>query len=171
MSKRFFPDLISEGAEDFLEGLEDDRQLSAALAIHMAWLRYSSPIAKGERWVPATPVDMRLLYRAAAATFEEWPPRRQALELPHDGRVLHRDEAERRIRSLADEKITNLAIRFARKAIAFSVEASVEQDLDYLVELCLRAIQDSSLEAIVTGAVSKREKIPVDLDAIALDYW
>ena len=75
-----------EGAA-YLDGLNDERPASAGIAIHMAWLERSSSFEffKGERLLPETPVDMLLLYKAAAATFEAWPPSSKVVNFPPTG--------------------------------------------------------------------------------------
>jgi hypothetical protein len=171
MSQRLFPGLNSEAAAAYLEGIEEDRQLSAALAIHLTWLRHSSTVARGDYFSPETPLDMLLLYRVAAETFREWPPREEPVELPPDGAVINRAQAELQLTSIADERVRRLASHFARNAIALSVDAGVKQDLNYLVKLFLRCVADYSTDSIASGSVGKTAIKPINLDRISFDYW
>ena len=79
-----------EGAA-YLDNLESERPASAGIAIHMAWLEHSCSFEfyQTERLLPETPVDMLLLYKAAATTFEHWPPSLGIRELPTGGRVMN----------------------------------------------------------------------------------
>src|SRR5262249_42794572 len=107
-----------EGAA-YLDSLEGERPASAGIAIHMAWLEHSSSFEfyKTERLLPETPVDMVVLYKAAAATFERWPPAPGSLELPTGGRVMNLEQAEQRLRSLLDPQVATLAFLFVSNVI------------------------------------------------------
>jgi hypothetical protein len=137
MSRNYFGVLISEEAERFFNETGDSRQLSAALALHMTWLSHSSRIGRGEQLVSKSPVDMLLLYRAGAATFQKWPPDQEVAPLPQGGQILNRDLAEKRILSLEDGRVAKLAAIFAQHVVVLSASTSTPQDLEYLVELFL----------------------------------
>lgn len=62
-------------AVQFLESLRDERPRSAVIAIHVAWLRNSPGVCAGTPLDTDAPLDMEILYKAAAATFQDWPPR------------------------------------------------------------------------------------------------
>ncbi len=158
-----------EGAA-YLGDIEEERAASAGIAIHMAWLEHSSSFEffKGERLLPETPVDMLLLYKAAAATFESWPIALGSRELPAGGRVMNLGEAERRLRSVADPLQAALAFLFMSNVIRMSSQSSGDQDVHYLLELFLRCIQkDEVIERIASGEI-KRKEIQLLADP---DYW
>jgi len=154
---------------DYLDGLEVERSASAGIAIHIAWLEHSSSAEcfKSERLLPETPVDMLLLYKAMAATFEQWPPTRASAELPSGGRVMNRKQAEQRLRALSDPRQATLAFLFLSNVIRMSSETSCEQDLDYFLELFLRCIQpEGVIERIASGEIKRRAEQLADPD-----YW
>ena len=144
-------------ALQFLESLRDERQRSAVIAIHVAWLRNSPGICVSTPVDTDAPVDMETLYKAAAATFQDWPPpMSQSTALPQGGRILNRAKAAQRLRSLADEEARLLASIFARHVITVSSTATAEQDLDYYIELFLTCIRDKNVvDNIVSGAISR----------------
>jgi hypothetical protein len=158
-----------EGAA-YLDGLEEERPASAGIAIHMAWLEHSSSfeLFKGERLLPESPVDMLLLYKAAAATFESWPIALRSRELLAAGRVMNRQEAEECLRSVTDPLQATLAFLFMSHVISMSTQSSCEQDLHYLLELFLRCIQQEGvIERIASGEI-KRKEAQMLADP---DYW
>lgn len=157
-----------EGAA-YLDHLEDQRLASAGIAIHMAWLEHSSSLEfyKAKRLLPDTPVDMLLLYQAAAATFEAWPPTLAPRELPPGGQVMNRQQAEQRLGSLSDPQQATLAVLFLGNVIRLSTNSTCEQDLSYLLELFLRCIQQEGVvDRIVHGDIKRREDQLADPD-----YW
>lgn len=157
-----------EGAA-YLDNIQGDRAASAGIAIHMAWLEHSSSFEfyKSERLLPDTPVDMLLLYKAMAATFEHWPPAVEGCKHTSGGQVMNCRKAEELMQSLSDPKHTILATLFVSNVIRFSTETLCEQDLSYLLNLFLRCIQqDGMIERIVSGEIKKMESQLADPD-----YW
>jgi len=157
-----------EGAA-YLDAVEGERAASAGIAIHMALLEHSSSFEffKTERLLPETPVDMLLLYKAAVATFEQWPPALGSGELPTGGRVMNLKKAEQRLRSVSDPQPATLASLFLSNVIRMSSETTCEQDLGYLLELFLRCIQrEGVIERIASGEIKRREVQLADPD-----YW
>jgi hypothetical protein len=157
-----------EGAA-YLDSLEGERPASAGIAIHMAWLEHSSSfeLYKTERLLPDTPVDMLLLYKAMATTFEQWPPALGSGEFPAGGRVMNLNQAKQRLRSLSDPQQAILATLFMTNVIRLSTETSCEQDLSYLLELFLRCIQqEGMIERIASGEIKRRET-----QLANPDYW
>jgi hypothetical protein len=156
-------------AADYLDRLKQERPASAGIAIHMAWLEHSSSFEffKGERLLPETPVDMMVLYKAAAAAFESWPFAVGNRELPTSGRVMNRKQAEQRLRSVADPEQATLAFLFLSNVIRMSIYSSHEQDLCYFLELFLRCIKpEGVIERIASGEIKRREAQLADPD-----YW
>jgi hypothetical protein len=151
------PVLNPEKASHYFDTVRGERQRSAVLAIHLTWLDHSSPLGRAERLEPQTPLDLLLLYQAAAATFQDWPPPVPEGEgLPPGGRVMNRQQAEERLLSLADEETRLLARTFAGHVITLSSAAASDQDLDYHVELLLKCIRDKRVIGnIVSGAISR----------------
>jgi hypothetical protein len=164
-----FQAINSLEAADYLQGLKEERAASAGIAIHMAWLEHSSSFEffKGERLLPETPVDMLVLYKAAAAAFESWPSAVGSRELPTGGRVMNLKQAEQRLRSVADPEQATLAFFFMSNVIRMSIQSSYEQDLGYFLELFLRCIkQEGVIERIASGEIKRREAQLADPD-----YW
>jgi hypothetical protein len=159
---------VIEGS-DYFDSLEDERQASAAIAIHMAWLQHSSSMEffKTERLLPDSPVDMLLLYKATVETFAQWPPPPPDRELPSGGRVINLAQAEQRLRSLSDPRQAALASLFVSNVIRLSATSSVEQDVNYCLELFLRCIQqDGVIDRIASGAIKRHSDLLADPD-----YW
>jgi hypothetical protein len=144
-------------SSEYFDSLVDPREDSAVSIIHGAWLEHSSSLGRLERLEPMSPLDMLVLYQAAAATFRNWTPGTSARqELSQGGRVINRDEAEQKLRSVADPELRALATNFANQVIAYSEAAAVSQDLSYYVELFLRSVQDKRVvESIASGSISK----------------
>jgi hypothetical protein len=155
-------------SSEYFDSLVDEREDSAVSVIHGAWLEHSSTLGRLEHLEPTSPLDMLVLYQAAAATFCDWAPGMSPPEeLSHGGRLINREQAEQRIRSIADPKLAALATRFANRVIALSDTAAAEQDLNYYVELFLRAVQDQRvIDGIVSGSISRHNKQLSDPD-----YW
>jgi hypothetical protein len=125
-------------SSEYFDSAKDAREDSAVRVIHWAWLEHSSTLARREHLEPAAPLDMLVLYQAAAAAFREWgggTPRHE--QLAHGGRIINREQAEQRLNSIPDATTAALATRFANQVIAFSSNAAGEQDLSYFVELFL----------------------------------
>src|SRR5947209_5228600 len=98
--------LNPEKASGYMDTVQGERQRSAVLAIHLIWLDHSSPLSHAVRIEPATPLDLLILYQAAVATFQDWPPPMpQRVELPAGGRVINQQEATQRLLSVVDEEI------------------------------------------------------------------
>jgi hypothetical protein len=160
--------LNADKSSAYFDSLVDEREDSAVSVIHWAWLEHSSTLGRLEHLEPTSPLDMLVLYQAAAATFRDWTPgMSHPEELSQEGRLINREQAEQRLRSIADPKLAALATRFANRVIALSDAAAVEQDLNYYVELFLRAVQDQRvIDEIVSGSISRHSKQLSDPD-----YW
>lgn len=155
-------------AIQFLESLQDERRRSAVIAIHVAWLRNSPGVAVAAPLDSDGPLDMEILYKAAAATFQDWPsPLTQDIAVPEGGRILNREKAIERLQSLSDELTRRLASTFACHVVALSSTAAAEQDLNYYVELFLNCMSDKRvIDNIVSGAISRHSDQLSDPD-----YW
>ncbi|HYT87689.1 MAG TPA: hypothetical protein VEL76_03120 [Gemmataceae bacterium] len=148
--------LNPEKASQFMDTVQGERQRSAVLAIHLAWLDHSSSLSCGERIEPKAPLDLPILYQATAATFEEQPAPLPAEELPPGGRVMNRQQAAERLSSLPDAGTRLLATAFAYQVIGLSTAAGSEQDLDYYLQLFLKCITDTRVIGnIVSGAIAR----------------
>jgi hypothetical protein len=149
--------LNPDKASHYMDMLQGQRQRSAVLAIHLTWLDHSSPRCRGECIEPKTPLDLLILYQAAAATFQDWPPHMSRnTEQTSSGRVINQQQATERLLSVADEEIRLLASIFAHHVIALSSTAASEQDLNYYVQLFLECISDKSvIRNIASGAISE----------------
>jgi hypothetical protein len=158
--------LNAEKSSAFFNSLVDEREESAVSVIHGAWLEHSSSLGRLEHLEPMSPLDMLLLYQVAAATFRDWTPGRPYQEaLSPGGQVINREQAKQRLLSVADAELAALATRFANRVIALSNAAPAEQDLNYYVELFLRAVQDRRvIEGIMSGAISRHSKQLSDPD-------
>jgi hypothetical protein len=149
--------LNPDRASRYMDTVQDQRQRSAVLAIHLTWLDHSSPRCQGKCIEPETPLDLLILYKAAAATFRDWPPLTppKAEQAP-GSRIINQQQATERLLSVADEEIRLLASIFVRHVIALSSTATSEQDLDYYVQLFLKCISDKSvIRNIASGAISE----------------
>lgn len=155
-------------SSDYFDSLVDEREDSAVSVIHAAWLEHSSSLGRLEHLEPTSPLDMLVLYQAAAATFRDWTPGMSPPEkLAQGGQLINREQAEQRLQSIADPNLAALATRFANRVIALSDAAAVEQDLNYYVELFIRAVQDQRvIDGIVDGSISRHNKQLSDPD-----YW
>jgi hypothetical protein len=144
-------------AVQFLQSLDQERPRSAVIAIHVTWLRNSPGVCVSSPVDTDAPVDVEILYKAVAATFQDWPPAvSQSTALPPGGRVLNREKAVERLRSLADEETHLLASIFAGHVVTLSSAATADQDLAYYVELFLECIGDKKVIGnIVSGAISR----------------
>jgi hypothetical protein len=155
-------------SSEYFDSLVDEREESAVSVIHGAWLEHSSSLARREHLEPASPLDMLVLYQAAAATFRDWtsaPARAEVLS--EGGRVLNREQARQRLLSIPEKQLAALATRFANQVIALSEQAATEQDLEYCVEWFLRGIQDNRvINGILSGSISKQARQLSDPD-----YW
>lgn len=149
--------LNPDKASQYMDTVQDQRQRSAVLAIHLTWLDHSSPRCQGECIKPETPLDLLILYQAAAATFRDWPPLMPPKAGKEPGvRVINKQQATERLLSVADEDIRLLASIFVHHVIAFSSTATSEEDLDYYVQLFLKCICDKRVIAnIASGAISE----------------
>ena len=56
-------------SSDYFDSLVDERDDSAVSALHAAWVYHTAPNGPLEHLEPMTPLDMLVLYQAAAATF------------------------------------------------------------------------------------------------------
>lgn len=158
--------LNPDKASHYMDTIRDQRQRSAVLAIHLTWLDHSSPRCHGECIEPKTPLDLLILYQAASATFQDWPPLMPPKE-EHapGGRVINQQQAAERLRSVVDEEVRLLASIFVHHVIALSSTAASEQDLDYHVQLFLKCISDKRVIAnIASGAISEHSAQLSDSD-------
>ncbi len=147
--------LNPDKASHYIDTLRDERQRSVVLALHRTWLDHSSSLTRAGRFEPQAPLDMLLLYEAAAATFQDGPAPAPPEGLPSGGRVINRRQAAERLSSVADEETRLYATAFASHVIALSSVAA-EQDLDYHVELFLTCIRDKKVIGnILSGAISR----------------
>src|SRR5437016_8470615 len=90
-------------SSEYFDSLVDEREDSAVSVIHGAWLEHSSSLRRLEHLEPESPLDMLVLYQAAAATFRDWVPGMSPQEeFSRGGRVINRERAEQRLLSLAD---------------------------------------------------------------------
>ncbi len=130
---------------------------SAVLAIHLTWLDHSSPRCRSDCIEPKTPLDLLILYQAAAATFHEWPPHMPPkVDQRSDGQVINQKRAAERLLSVTDEDIRLLASIFAHHVITLSSTATSEQDLDYYIQLFLKCMSDKRvIDNIASGAISE----------------
>src|SRR5438270_5505885 len=112
--------LNAEKSSEYFDSLVDEREDGAVSVIHGAWLEHSSSLGCLEHLEPTSPLDMLVLYQAAAATFRDWTPGlSHHAELSRGGRVIKREQAEQRLLSIADPQLAALATRFANRVIAF----------------------------------------------------
>jgi hypothetical protein len=150
----------------YFDSRQDAREDSAVRVLHWAWLEHSSTFGRLEHLEPASPLDMLVLYQAAAATFRDWIPGVSPREeFVPDGHVLNSEQAHQHLQAIADPELAALAIRFANRVIALSEAAAAEQDLAYYVELFLRGVEDPQVrEAISNGSISRDSKELTDLD-------
>ena len=158
--------LNAEKSSEYFDSLVDEREDSAVSVIHGAWLEHSSSLGRLEHLEPMSPLDMLILYQAAAATFRDWAPGASPVEdLRPGGRLVNREQAEQKLRLIANPILVALATRFSNRVIDLSNAAAAEQDLDYYVELFLRAVQDQRvIEGILSGSISKHSKLLSDPD-------
>lgn len=158
--------LNAEKSSEYLDSLVDEREDSAVSVIHGAWLEHSSSLGRLEHLEPKSPLDMLILYQAAAATFRDWTPgASQIEELCPGGRLINREQAEQKLRRIANPMLAALATRFANRVIDQSNAAAAEQDLNYYVELFLHAVQDQRvIEGILSGSISRHSKLLSDPD-------
>jgi hypothetical protein len=149
--------LNPDKASQYMDTVHDQRQRSAVLAVHLTWLDHSLPRCRGQCIEPKTPLDLLILYQAAAATFQNWPPRMPPrAEQASSDRVINQQKATERLLSVADEDIRLLASVFAHHVIALSSTATSDQDLDYYVQLFLKCIRDKRvIDNIASGAISE----------------
>jgi hypothetical protein len=158
---------VSKSSEYF-DSLVNEREDSAVSVIHGAWLEHSSTLGRLEHLESKAPLDMLVLYQAAAATFKDWAPKAASPEeLLPGGRVINREQARQCLQSVQDPDQAALATRFANQVIALSGQAATEQDLHYYVELFLRSIADKRvIEGILSGEISSHDDRLADPD-----YW
>lgn len=153
-------------SSEYFDSLVDEREDSAVSVIHGAWLEHSSSLGRLEHLESMSPLDMLVLYQAAAATFRDWTPGMSSREeLSHGGRVINWEQARQRLLSITDQELVALTTRFVNQVIALSENAAAEQDLNYYVELFLRSVQDKRvIDGIVSGSISRHSKQLSDPD-------
>ncbi len=147
-------------SSEYFDSLVDEREDSAVSVIHGAWLEHSSSLGRLEHMEPISPLDMLVLYQAAAETFRDWTlGKSDHEELSRGGRVVNREPAEEKLLSLMDSQVAALATMFANRVIDLSETSTVAQDLSYYVELFLRSVEDKRvIEGIVSGSISRHSK-------------
>lgn len=152
-------------ASAYLDGLRDDRERSAVLAIHLTWLDNCSSLATNPRVVSQTPIDMLLLYQAAAFAFRV-PLAGDAGLLVSGGKgnVVNRDEAVQRLAIVANSQKAQYARRFLGEVIKLSDGASCEQDLLFFLTLYLLCLDQYTIDSIISGKVSKASRLLADPD-------
>lgn len=157
--------LNAQEAYTYLDGLTDDRERSAALAIHLAYMDHCSSSVGANRIVASTPLDMAILYRATVAAF-----RLSAVEASGPtssvARVVNREQAERRLTSISDGRHLALASRFVSEVDGLADGSPCEQDLLFFLGLFLRALERCTPEAIESGEISRASRRLEDTD-----YW
>lgn len=158
--------LNPEKASQYMDRVRGETERSAVLAMHLAWLDHSSPMARAERVEPMTPLDLLILYQAAVATVQDGPtPIPQTVELSPGDRVINQQQATQRLLSVADEEVRQLASTFARHVIALSSTATSAQDLDFYVALFLKCIADKRVIGnIASGAIAQNSAQLADPD-------
>jgi hypothetical protein len=155
-------------SSEYFDSLVDEREDSAVSVIHGAWLEHTSTLGRLEHLEPMAPLDMLILYQAAAATFKDWAPEADIRgRLLPGGRVINREHAWQHLQSVQDPERAALATKFANQVIALSAQSATEQDLLYYVELFLRSIADKRvIERILSGEISRNDNRLSDPD-----YW
>lgn len=146
-------------SSEYFDSLVDEREDAAVSVIHGAWLEHSSSVGRSEHLEPASPLDMLILYRAAAATFRDWTPDIPREELEQGQHILNRERVEQRLLSITDPQLAALTTRFANRVMALSSTAAAAQDLNYYVELFLRSLEDKRvIEGILSGSISRHSR-------------
>src|SRR5712691_3773212 len=105
-------------SSEYFDSLVDEREGSAVSVIHGAWVEHSSSLGRLDHLEPTSPLDMLVLYQAAAATFKDWNPRMPRGELSAGGRVINWEEARQRLLAVNDQEVAALATRFANQVCA-----------------------------------------------------
>jgi hypothetical protein len=67
-------------SREYFDSLVDECEDSAVRVIHGAWVEHTAPLGRLEHLEAMSPLDMLVLYQAAAATFRDWVPG----ECPHE---------------------------------------------------------------------------------------
>jgi hypothetical protein len=154
-------DVLNSGkSSEYFDSLVDEREDSAVSAIHGAWLEHSSSLGRNEHLEPTSPLDMLVLYRAAAATFRDWTPDAVCpVQLSPGGRIANREQAKQKLQSITDMDLAALATRFANQVTVLSERAAADQDLNYCVELFLRCVRDRRvIDGILSGSISRHSR-------------
>ena len=144
-------------SSDYFDRLADDRERSAVIVIHNTWLDHSSTLRSSPRLTPESPLDMLVLYKAAAATFSVWLPGISFdQKLTEGGRIINRLQAQAKLEGIADSEIFDLTLRLANNVIALSENSTQAQDLEFYVDLFLKSTQDKrTINSIVSGVISQ----------------
>jgi hypothetical protein len=146
-------------SSEYFDSLVNEREDGAVSVIHGAWLEHSSSVGRSEHLEPASPLDMLVLYRAAAATFRDWTPGIPHEELAQGEHVLNRERVEERLLSITDPQLAALTTRFANRVMVLSSNAAAAQDLAYYVELFLRSLEDKRvIVGILNGSISRHSR-------------
>jgi hypothetical protein len=155
-------------SSEYFDSLVDEREKGAVSVIHGAWVEHSSSLGTLEHLEPISPLDMLVLYQAAAATFRNWSPTQSPAEVfCQPGRVINWEQAREKLLSVQEKELAALATRFANRVISISEHAAAEQDLNYYVELFLHALQDNCvIDGILNGSISRHSRQLTDPD-----YW
>lgn len=155
--------LRSVEASVYLDGLRDDRERSAVLAIHLTWLDNCSSLATNPRLVSQTPIDMLLLYRAAGIAFRV-PMAGDAGLLVSGVNVVNHDEAAQRLDAVANSQKVQYARQYLREVIQLSDGASHKQDLLFFLNLFLLCLDRCTIESITSGKISRGSRQLADPD-------
>ena len=149
--------LNARESSDFFDSLIDDREHSAVIAIHNAWLEHSSAFRRSETLNPDSPLDMLVLYKSAAATFSaDVTDTHCRKTLADGGRVLNRSQEQTTLEAITDPEVLRLSLRFGNEVIALSETSAQYQDLEYYVDLFAMSMQDKrTINSILSGAMSR----------------
>jgi hypothetical protein len=140
-------------ASAYLDALEGERERSAALAIHLAWLDTCSSRCGREQWAAAAPPDMLILYRAVAEAFASDQAVVPDMVPPRGARTLRAEEAFERLRAIPAPE-DQYARRFVANVVRLSQDATSAQDLVFFLELFMFCVNRCHISAILNGSIS-----------------
>lgn len=158
--------LNAHEAYAYVDGLTDDRERSATLAVHLAYMDHCSSRTSTDRMVADAPVDLDLLFRAAVATFRDVQIGEARWPATPIGRVINHEQAERRLSAISNERTLVLASRFVSEVTWLADGSPCEQDLLFLLDLFLITLQRATPESIESGEISRASRRLEDPD-----YW
>lgn len=150
-------------ASAYLDELTDDRDRSAALAIHLTWLDHCSSLSGYVSRTFDRPLDMLLLYQAVVHTFREHS--HECSKPPAtSGDVVNWDQANQRLERVVDEQKARYTRCFMSEVARLIAVTSCEQDFGFLVDLFLRCLERCPISNILNGEVSKSSRRLADYD-------